>query len=178
MRMICPACGATSSAEAMINDGLARETMAAIVKLPPPLPAAILGYLSLFRSGTDRALSWKKARRLVDEIASLTGAGYVSVPGEIDRDCPPRIWAAAMEEMAVNPTIKRPLNGHVYLRKVAHGLADGADRSRETATRNAELHHQRPGVFAERSRSAEGQGPQIVKSKIQQMFDGDIDHAE
>lgn len=143
MRLICPSCGATSSAEAMVNDALARETMAAIVRLANPIPASALGYLALFRP-VERALTWKKAKRLVLEIAELTGLGYVSIQGAIDRDCPPRIWAAAMDAMTVNQTIKRPLNGHNYLRKVAHDLASEANRHQESATRTAEQHHQRP----------------------------------
>lgn len=146
MRLICPSCGATSSAEAMANDALARETMAAIVRLAHPIPGSVLSYLSLFRPSTERALSWKKAKRLVEEITILTNTGYVSIQGAIDRDCPPRIWAAAMDAMAVNQTIKRPLNGHNYLRKVAHDLAEEVSRHHEASTRAAEHGHQRPGV--------------------------------
>jgi hypothetical protein len=145
MRLICPACGATSSPEAMTNDALARETMAIIVKMAPPIPLAVLSYLGLFRCGAERALAWKKAKRLAQEITELTGAGYVSVQGRIDRDCPPRIWAAAMESMATNPTIKRPMNGHNYLRKVAYDLAEEAATTMEASTRAAEQSHQRPG---------------------------------
>lgn len=147
MRLICPACGAISSAEAMSSDALARETMAAIVKLPPPIPASVLGYLSLFRAGAERALSWKKAKRLVLEIDALTTAGYVAVQGKVDRDCSPAIWAAAMDNMAANrDQLSLPMASHVYLRKVAHDLASNADRSREAAARSAEQCHQRPST--------------------------------
>ena len=133
MRLICPACGAISSAEAMGNDALVRETMAMIVKLPHPLPSAVLlSYLPLFRPSAERALSWKKAKRLVTEVEELITPGYVSVQGKIDRDCPSRIWAAAMDAMAVNPTIKRPMKSHNYLRQVAHDLAEKEAGERET----------------------------------------------
>lgn len=104
----------------------------------------------------------KKAKRLTMEITELIASGYVSVQGAIDRDCPPRIWASAMDAMVGNQTIKRPLNGHNYLRKVAHDLAVEASRHHEAGIRNAEQHHQRPTT---RSLSgAEGPGPARINS--------------
>lgn len=139
MKLVCPACGATSSPEGLTNDAVAREAMGKIAKLAWPLPGSVLHYLGLFRP-QERALTWKKALRLVEEIWALTGAGYVSVQGQIDRNCPPSIWASAMDEMVDRKiSIKRPLKNHNYLRQVAWGKADEADRTQEKGDRKNEL---------------------------------------
>lgn len=132
MKMICPACGAIASAEAWLNDTNCRETLLVISRLPAPLPKAALGYLSLFRPG-KQALSWKKALRLVLEIEEFAAKGFVHVQGRIDRDCPARIWAQAMEQMVERRTgLTLPLPNHTYLSKVAYDLAEQTSRRTET----------------------------------------------
>ncbi len=145
MKLICPSCGATASIEAWSNDSTAREAVVAVASLPAPLHLSTLRYLALFRPAKS-ALSWKKVLRLVGEINDLAQVGYVSIQGQIDRNCPPRIWAAAMDDMVERQgAIKRPLKNHNYLRQVAYGLADAEDRQRETGGRNAEAAHLQPG---------------------------------
>ncbi len=142
MKLVCPSCGATASAEGWANDATAREAILAMAALPSPLHLSTMRYISLFRPAKS-ALSWKKALRLVGEIRDLCGAGYVSAQGQIDRNCPPRIWATAMDDMVERQgAIKRPLKSHNYLRQVAWGMADQADRSREAGDRTAEMSHQ------------------------------------
>jgi len=132
MKLICPACGAIASAEAWLNDANCRETLLVLSRLPAPLPKAALGYLSLFRPGIQ-ALTWKKALRLALEVEELAGKGFVSVQGRIDRDCPARIWAQAMEQMAERRTgLSLPLPNHTYLSKVAYDLAEQTNRQAET----------------------------------------------
>jgi hypothetical protein len=136
MKLICPACGAIASAETWINDELSRETLARIVELKAPLPKSVLGYMSLFRPGKT-GLAWKKALRLAEEIATLTGCGYVKNQGKIDRDCPPRIWAMAMDQMTERRAgLSLPLKNHNYLRQVAWQLADQADAQAEKSGPN------------------------------------------
>ncbi len=127
MKLICPGCGAIASAESWMNDADCRETLFIVAKLPSPLPKALLGYLSLFRPGT-RALSWKKALRLAKEVEELTGKGFVSLQGRIDRNCSATIWSRAMEQMIEQRAgLSLPMPNHNYLRKVAYDLADQAD---------------------------------------------------
>ncbi len=138
MKLICPSCGAVAAADVWANDAVTREAIMAIAKLPPPMHLATLRYLTLFRPGKS-ALSWKRVLRLVGEVSALAAAGYVSVQGRIDRDCPPRIWAAAMDEMVERRSaIKRPLRNHNYLRQVAHGLAEAEAVKRENEIHAAE----------------------------------------
>lgn len=77
MILTCPSCGATASAAAWENDMAARETLQAMLALPAPVGKAILGYMGLFRPD-KRALSWRKAKRIVDELAALIGPGFNS----------------------------------------------------------------------------------------------------
>ncbi|MFZ5775086.1 MAG: hypothetical protein ACOY3Z_06345 [Thermodesulfobacteriota bacterium] len=131
MRLICPGCGLTASAEAWLNDAEARELLLAVATMPAPLPEAVLPYLGLFRP-ESRALTWKKAGKLVAELAAITGSGYVQVQGKPARPCPPRIWTTAMEQMvARRDRITRPMPNHNYLRLVAWQLADEADAQGE-----------------------------------------------
>ncbi|MDH5525555.1 MAG: hypothetical protein OEY01_16430 [Desulfobulbaceae bacterium] len=134
MRLVCPGCGCTASLEAWANDADCRATLAAIVKLPAPVPAAVLPYLSLFRPEA-RALNWKKVLKLVNELALLVGSGHVQVDKMVARPCPARIWAQAMDDMVASFNTKRPhFKNHTYLRKVAYDLANQGDAEKERQT--------------------------------------------
>ena len=131
MKLVCPSCGATGSADSWINDATCRETLLVISRLPSPLPKTCLGYLSLFRPGKS-ALGWKKALRLALEIEQLVKSGYVTVQGRVDKNCTPGIWAQAMEQMLDQRNgLSLPMANHRYLQKVAHDLADQADYLQE-----------------------------------------------
>lgn len=131
MKLICPGCGAVGSADSWINDTNCREALFIITSLPAPLPKITLNYLSLFRPG-KQSLTWKKALRLASEIQQLTSTGYVSIQGQIDRNCPPRTWAQAMEQMVEQRSrLNLPMPNHNYLKKVAHDLAAAADYQAE-----------------------------------------------
>lgn len=143
MRLICPGCGLTASAEAWLNDAEARDLLLAVAKMPAPLPEAVLPYLGLFRP-QQRALSWKKAARLLADLAQLTGSGHVQIQGQPARPCPPRIWAEAMGQMIERrERLSLPMPNHNYLRQVAWQLADQADsqaeKSRVAQERNGNM---------------------------------------
>ncbi|GAB6191130.1 hypothetical protein [Desulfocastanea catecholica] len=144
MKLICPACGAIASAESWMNDAHCRETLLVISRLPAPLPKSTLGYLSLFRPG-KQALSWKKVLRLVGEIETLTAKSYVHVAGRVDRNCPARIWAQAMEQMVERRTgLTLPMPNHNYLTKIAYDMADQADYQGEKKQNMAARQHVAP----------------------------------
>lgn len=144
MRLICPSCGAVASADTFQNDDQCRQALAKISGLPGGLPQATLGYLSLFRAGSSRALSWKKVLRLVAEIEVLTGKNYVHVQGKVDRSCPASLWARGMEQMIEQRAFLRlPMESHGYLQKVVWDLADKADYSQETKRQVVGLQPQR-----------------------------------
>jgi hypothetical protein len=138
MILTCPSCGATHSAEGWENDLAAREAMAALVALPAPVAKGCLGYLGLFRP-TRRALTWKKAKSITQDLATLVSPGWVQVQGKPARPCPPHIWAQAMEQMTGRTDLTRPLKNHNYLRQIAWQLADQADAGREQQQRQQVL---------------------------------------
>lgn len=167
MKMVCPDCGACFPAAAGANEAIAKECFARLAQLPPPLPWPVIGYLSLFRP-QKQSLRWSRVSALLTEIQQLVECGYVSVQGKIDKGCSPAIWARAMDEMLTQRhRLDCPMQGHVYLRKVAHGLAEQADREQEAGVRAAEQTHRRPVSTA--------LGPQIAKSRLHRVADGEIE---
>lgn len=144
MILTCSGCGACGSFELFTTDADAKKAAAKISTFPQPTAAAIPAYLGLFRPET-RNLSWRKANSLLDALHALVSVGYVQVKGRSDRDCPPAIWAQAMDDMvARRERINRPLPNHNYLRQVAHDLAGMADAAGERTRVAAEQSHQRP----------------------------------
>lgn len=142
MRLICPACGITASAEVWTQEIACRETVQACLQMPAPVNETVLAYLALFRP-EKTALSWHRARRLALDLQGMVTTGWVQIKGQPARPCPPKIWAAAMEEMlARRIQLRRPLTNHNYLRQVAWTLADQADLARE---RNEEKARQNQG---------------------------------
>ena len=147
MKLVCPSCGAQASAEAWRNDAIIRNMMRDLSSLPPPVQKGLFGYLSLFRP-PRRGLAWKKAARLMRELGALVAAGHIEVQGRVARPCPPGIWAMGMGQMEERKGgLSLPLKNHNYLRQVVWQLADEADRDREAARRNSEMHGtRRPGA--------------------------------
>jgi hypothetical protein len=112
--------------------------MQAILALPAPLGKVTLGYLTLFRP-TERALTWKKAKKVVGDLSALVATGHVQVQGKPARNCPPQLWAIGMEQMVERSvTLQRPLKNHNYLRQIVWQLADQADTHREKKVIQAE----------------------------------------
>lgn len=138
MKLVCPACGAVSSSEAMTSDEACRKTLAVCCRMPGPLPMVVLQYLSLFRPEKS-ALTWGKALRLAQELEDLVVKGWVQIEKKPARKCGPRIWAQAIEEMIDRrQRLTRPLKNHNYLRDVAYTIADREDAETERKTVEAE----------------------------------------
>lgn len=135
MRLVCPSCGATASAEAWMNDAAVRYALDAIVQLPAPVLIHVLPYLGLFRRGKN-ALPWKRAQILVRSLKDLIAEGTVHVQGGETRPCNAAVWGAAMEAtIDIRPQLK---NNHNYLRQVAWDKA--ADLAAKTEKEREEKH--------------------------------------
>ncbi len=138
MKLVCPSCGLTASAEAWINDAAARDLLLAVAGMPAPLPKVVLPYLAIFRP-EKQALRWDKAGKIVAELAKMIASGHIQVQGRGARPCPPRIWGQAMEQMVERrDSIRRPLPNHNYLKQVAWQLADEEDGRNEATRRQME----------------------------------------
>jgi len=134
--------------ELFTTDADAKRAAAKIATFPQPVCAALPAYLGLFRPD-QRALSWRKANSVLESLSAFVAVGYVQVKGKADRDCPPRIWGQAMDDMVSRrDRLNRPLPNHNYLRQVAHDMAGMEDAAQERGRRTAEQNHQRPSQVA------------------------------
>lgn len=149
MKGMCQTCGATAPLEWFLAEPIARQVLAAALKLPQPVQDQLLVYLALFRPAGGSSQP-KKVLRLVQEIAALVAPGHLQVKGQVGRPCPPRIWAQAMEQMTERrDKLQLPLKNHNYLRQIAWSLAD-QDDARAEAQRNEETlsgNHRRPSAL-------------------------------
>ena len=135
MRLTCPTCGCTASAEAWENDAEQRGFMLLLAEMPSPVAIHLLRYCGLFRAPqAARGLSWKKANRLAQELSELVLQGYVHTKGKADRNCTPHHWAASMDimiEMGATGTLTLPMKNHNYLRSIVWQQADKAGAEAE-----------------------------------------------
>jgi hypothetical protein len=120
MKLVCPSCGATASAEAWTNDTAIRYTFEALVQLPGPVLRQSLAYLGLFRQGT-KALPWRRALLIARSLKELVETQTVYWQGGETRPCTGEIWGKALEAtLASGP---KGLKNHNYLRHVAWEMA-------------------------------------------------------
>lgn len=145
MRLICPSCGATHSVEAWTNDPEAREALAIAAGLPREVARWALPYIALFRP-EKRALTWKRARRLLEDLRDLVAAPEVQWNQKPPRPNPPAAWARALEQICAHPPKRLPLESHNYLRAIQYGIADEID-GRAEAGRDAEITRRREEEF-------------------------------
>lgn len=133
MKLVCPSCGITASAELWAEDAATREALATAIRLPKTVQDELLRYLGLFRP-EKRALSWARTRTLITELLEQVEAGVITFDGKPTRACPPAIWAEAMREMTTKKSgQKAHFANHNYLRAIAYQLADKADAANEKA---------------------------------------------
>lgn len=113
----CPVCHSRIGLEALVQDEAGRELLGLLVKMDTDTGSALVGYLSLFRSGT-RDLANNKALKLATEALALAPWSMV---------------AQAMRQTADSLQGKsgKPLSNHNYLKKVLEDVtaAVGADSS-------------------------------------------------
>lgn len=172
MKLTCPACGASASAEAWENDVNARRCLAAVACLPPVVGRHALTYVGLFRDpGSARGMAWKKATRIVGELAELVAVDWVQWDQRPARSASPSLWAEVLEEMIARPPRSLPLSNHNYLRKVVYDRADKVDAVSEAEQNQAE----RRGVAitaedrANRGNEAEALGTVIERMDPKEM---------
>ncbi|MBF8271573.1 MAG: hypothetical protein HW380_678 [Magnetococcales bacterium] len=152
MLLMCPCCQATASLEAWSGNVAARNTLAAISRLPGVVVRHVPGYLALFRPASDHGLAWEQVQKVVAELNVLMTKGTVVYSHKVARPCTPEMWAKAMETMLAQlDKVKRPLKGHGYLITIAYELADKADADKEKrveqerASRTVETQDQEKG---------------------------------
>lgn len=163
MRLVCPSCGATASAEAWNNDAAIRYTIGALLQLPTPVRLQALAYLGLFRQGI-KALPWRRALTIATSLKDLVQEDTVHWQGGETRPVNAEIWGKAIEAtLASGP---KGLKNHNYMRKcawdLAADLAAKTEKDRETARQN-----RRPDDVADPDKLSNETRQQIEKMKVQ-----------
>jgi hypothetical protein len=155
MKLVCPSCGATASAEAWVNDAAIRYTIDALLQLPTPVRLQALSYLGLFRQGT-KALPWRRALVIVTSLKDLVAADTVHWQGGETRPVNADIWGKAIE--ATLAAAPKGLKNHNYMRKcawdLAAELAAQVEKQREEKRRNIRRDEEEPREMPAEAKAA------------------------
>lgn len=147
MRLVCPSCGATHSADG-IEDLDARAALLIAAELPAEIGATAIRYLGLFRP-RERALSWGRARKLLDELLPMIQSGTIRRQGR-DWPAPPAAWRAAMQTMLDGrDNLELPMKSHGYLLSILAGDANKQEARAEAVTEEQRRSGSRAAVAGE-----------------------------
>lgn len=129
MKLTCPACGAVSSLDGLLQHDAARAAMAAAYALSAPLGVALLRYMALFRPAA-RSLTWDRVASLTEELLPMIESGRIE-RNRREYAVPRESWVLGLEQI-VNQRDKLtlPLKSHGYLLEILAGLAEKAEAAR------------------------------------------------
>lgn len=134
MQVTCPCCSARFPIEAALADDQARQAVAAALRIPAPLGDLVLRYVALFRP-EKKALSWKRAARLITELSEAISAAQIERKGRM-WPAPIDYWRTALEQMVDRPAgLTLPLTGHGYLFQI---IASQAEKGEARTEKKAE----------------------------------------
>jgi len=136
---VCPTCGAKFDLAHALQDGEARQALAAALSLPAPLARLVVPYLSLHAPGKKR-IAWRKLARLLRELVALIEAGQVTSGGQ-SHAAPLELWREGLEKVlaaAEAGQLTLPLEGHGYLTKVV--WTEAARRAGRQAAAQKPMH--------------------------------------
>jgi hypothetical protein len=142
MKLVCPACGATASLEAWLNDPTIRYFQERLIQLPSAVLPHAPAYLGLFRKH-GKALPWKRALTLIKGLKDLVAMDTVQWEREETRPITAVIWGQAME--ATIDAGPQGLKNHNYLRHVAWEKAAELAAKREQERENERQRRRREG---------------------------------
>jgi hypothetical protein len=148
VRVTCPECGAFGSLITFTSDDDARAFAVVMGDLPQQLGRPLAVYLSLFRP-EKRALTWSRARRLLDELQPLIKSGTVQ-RHKRTWSAPTDAWREAMLQMVDGrDKLTLPLKSHGYLYEIVCGLANKAESIDEAKREEAKHVGARSSVHAD-----------------------------
>ena len=76
-------------------------------------------------------MSWKRARRLVEQLERLVQEKEISWEHQPNRPNRVEAWSGAIEQMIASPPKRLPITNHNYLRRIAYEIADELDKQKE-----------------------------------------------
>lgn len=119
MKMRCPACGATSSLDALLGHSDASQAFLASLSLTGELAKPLIKYLGLFRS-ENRDLTFERTAKLLNEIAPAIAMRQIQRHRQTF-PAPVGAWIWAIETMIERRALGKlqlPLKNHAYLYEV------------------------------------------------------------
>ena len=114
MKTRCPACGATTSLDALLGHSEASRAFVAAINLVGDLAKPIIQYLGMFRS-ENRDLTFERASKLLNELAADINAKQIK-RGHHFYPAPKAAWI-----WAINTIIERRDQGKLQLPFKNHG---------------------------------------------------------
>lgn len=191
MKTKCPACGATTSLDALLGHSEASKAFVASLNLTGALAKPLVMYLAMFRS-ENRDLTFDRTAKLLNEIAPDIVAKQIK-RGHHTYPAPQSAWVWAiniMLERREQQKIDLPLKTHGYLYEVISSYkpenapvqADQSGKSRSTANlkTQAEIEadqreherrkHEKPAIsFADLMRQTQEEKKQIEMSSLKNI---------
>jgi hypothetical protein len=191
MKTKCPACGATTSLDALLGHSEASKAFVASLNLTGVLAKPLVMYLAMFRS-ENRDLTFDRTAKLLNEIAPDIVAKQIK-RGHHTYPAPQSAWVWAiniMLERREQQKIDLPLKTHGYLYEVISSYkpenapvqADQSGKSRSTPNlkTQAEIEadqreherrkHEKPAIsFAEMMKQTQEEKKQIEMSSLKNI---------
>jgi len=166
MKLVCPGCGLTASAELWADDAATRQALALILGLPGPVREQTLSYLGLFRPA-KRALAWSRVRSLATALRDLTSRREITWKNQPPRPVTPELWAQGMRQMIETKRGQDRFDSHGYLTAIVYDLANKADAERESRAHADVARHAR-ARNDDAAAGGPGQLPEEVKAMIEE----------
>lgn len=119
MKTRCPACGATTSLDALLGHGDASKAFVTSLALVGDLAQPLVKYLGMFRS-QNRDLTFERTAKLIGEIAEDINAQQIK-RGHHSYPAPKAAWIWAINTMLERRDqgkLQLPLKNHGYLYEV------------------------------------------------------------
>jgi hypothetical protein len=130
MKAVCPTCGTYGSIQIFLADKDARGFDVLIARLAPDIGPLVLEYLTLF-SPAKRALTWPRARRLLEELIPMIETAQVQRHGRAWA-APRDAWRSAIQQMIDRrDRLQLPLANHGYLLEILAGSQNRAEAQLE-----------------------------------------------
>lgn len=187
MKTKCPACGATTSLDALLGHSEASKAFVASLNLTGALAKPLVMYLAMFRS-ENRDLTFDRTAKLLNELAPDIVAKQIK-RGHHTYPAPQSAWVWAiniMLERREQQKLDLPLKTHGYLyevissykpenapvtetaRKAAIAKTD-AERAIDQAEHERQKHEKPTVSFAEMMRQTQEEKRQIEMSSLKNI---------
>jgi hypothetical protein len=128
--IVCRRCHFKMDLLTVIDDGRARDALAAAMRLPAGVGETVQAYLALFESDA-RGLTWARYGAILESLVKLLAEPLVEWKGN-RRPVHLGTWVACMQQMTAGAAdLELPVKNHNYLRAMVYRQADRAEAQAE-----------------------------------------------